>query len=545
MAFPSVTNTFIESTTAYASSVNQNFLDVINGVSDGTKDIKVNDVTCQGTLALSNALTSRTILPVAGDTYDLGSAAGAWNNVWLNQLNIETALVSGTGHVAYRAVANYVNSDAPNYLDLHAGAQIRLNNPVMVNGSAAISGPLGVAGSAAISGALQVQDSATLSGTLQVAGSATVTGQLNLSADLIPTANSALAVGSSSYRWKEMYAANVYASAAAFDSYNVNAGWNKGLWWDANTRLVISAAGSVELTVNGGSGAVHVNGQAYVDGHLYPQTANSYDLGFSTNTWRNLWLQGVAYHYSNIQMYGHSVLFDAAADHLVSGTSNALNLQGLTAINIGGGGTINLRSGAINTTSGLVTVNSSKGDYDFAVNGNSTVDRIFVDASANNVGILKSTPSQALDVAGTIIGTNIGFRGCAETLASYSSGQFEGYYTGVSTATTHTFYYVSTGKTVTLYLPKNAGGLSTATTMSLPAAQMPAAVVPKNYSASDRPIVFYGPAAMFDDAGASAAGGVMVDADAVMFTKGVSDTGWTNSGAKSVIADMIVTYLRD
>jgi len=420
----------------------------------------------------------------------------------------------------------------------------------MVNGSAAISGPLGVAGSAAISGALQVQDSATLSGTLQVAGSATVTGQLNLSADLIPTANSALAVGSSSYRWKEMYAANVYASAAAFDSYNVNAGWNKGLWWDANTRLVISAAGSVELTVNGGSGAVHVNGQAYVDGHLYPQTANSYDLGFSTNTWRNLWLQGVAYHYSNIQMYGHSVLFDAAADHLVSGTSNALNLQGLTAINIGGGGTINLRSGAINTTSGLVTVNSSKGDYDFAVNGNSTVDRIFVDASANKVGVLTSAPTQVLDVNGTIVCTQVQFHGdntSMNKLKNYAEGNFEFLATGFASTATVYAQYCRVGKQCTLYLLPIVG-VSTAATFSLPTTSWPTAAIPRAVSGSDEPL-HYIPAHGCNDNGASAAAALSLDSEAIFVFK---DNGtdyvvnaWTNSGTKGIYHNMILTYLTD
>lgn len=53
MAAPSVTYTFTNGTTADATQVNQNFTDIINGVSDGTKDLSISALTCAGTATLN------------------------------------------------------------------------------------------------------------------------------------------------------------------------------------------------------------------------------------------------------------------------------------------------------------------------------------------------------------------------------------------------------------------------------------------------------------------------------------------------------------
>jgi hypothetical protein len=48
VASPSVTYTFANSTTADATQVNQNFTDLINGLTDGTKDLSISALTCAG-----------------------------------------------------------------------------------------------------------------------------------------------------------------------------------------------------------------------------------------------------------------------------------------------------------------------------------------------------------------------------------------------------------------------------------------------------------------------------------------------------------------
>lgn len=57
MAAVAVTYTFSNSTTADATQVNQNFTDIINGLSDGSKDISVNAVTAAGNLSVSGNTT--------------------------------------------------------------------------------------------------------------------------------------------------------------------------------------------------------------------------------------------------------------------------------------------------------------------------------------------------------------------------------------------------------------------------------------------------------------------------------------------------------
>lgn len=57
MPAPSVTYTFSNSTVADATEVNQNFTDLVNGVSDGTKDLSISALTCAGNVALNGNTT--------------------------------------------------------------------------------------------------------------------------------------------------------------------------------------------------------------------------------------------------------------------------------------------------------------------------------------------------------------------------------------------------------------------------------------------------------------------------------------------------------
>lgn len=57
MASPSVTYTFTNSTTADATQVTQNFTDVINGITDGTKDLSISALTCAGNASFNGNVT--------------------------------------------------------------------------------------------------------------------------------------------------------------------------------------------------------------------------------------------------------------------------------------------------------------------------------------------------------------------------------------------------------------------------------------------------------------------------------------------------------
>lgn len=105
MAYPSVTYTFTNGTTASATEVNQNFSDIISGLSAGTKDLSIAALTVagaasfNGTVTLGNATgddvvftgyVASTIIPKTTNTYDFATTGLRWKDCYF----------SGTGYFA-------------------------------------------------------------------------------------------------------------------------------------------------------------------------------------------------------------------------------------------------------------------------------------------------------------------------------------------------------------------------------------------------------------------------------------------------------------
>lgn len=111
MAAPSVTYTFTNGTAADASQVNTNFTNLINGMSDGTKDLSINALTCAGTATLNGAINlgnaSSDDITVTGSlasslpvkttgTYNFGSATLGFLSMYFgNASNSNTVRVLG------------------------------------------------------------------------------------------------------------------------------------------------------------------------------------------------------------------------------------------------------------------------------------------------------------------------------------------------------------------------------------------------------------------------------------------------------------------
>lgn len=98
MANPSVTNTFTNGTTADATQVNTNFNDLINGMTDGTKDFTIAALTANGTATFNGSVTlgngsvdditftgsvASNVVPKTDATYNLGSASIGWAGIFL------------------------------------------------------------------------------------------------------------------------------------------------------------------------------------------------------------------------------------------------------------------------------------------------------------------------------------------------------------------------------------------------------------------------------------------------------------------------------
>jgi len=110
MGFISVTNTFSNGSTADATQVNQNFTDIINGTSDGTKNISISALTAAGASNLQGACTfgastSNLIvfngslnsdLPInTNTTYNIGAATKGLLSVYLGGSSTFTTRILG------------------------------------------------------------------------------------------------------------------------------------------------------------------------------------------------------------------------------------------------------------------------------------------------------------------------------------------------------------------------------------------------------------------------------------------------------------------
>lgn len=139
MAFPSYTYTLTNGTTANASEVMQNFNDILNGLSDGTKDANVNALTAAGTatfngnVALGNA-TSDTVTftarvasginPSTTQTYALGTSALGWAAI-----NLDNGATDGGAIYFDAGTTAFLKSDASHAdLDISGFTDIDFNS---------------------------------------------------------------------------------------------------------------------------------------------------------------------------------------------------------------------------------------------------------------------------------------------------------------------------------------------------------------------------------------------------------------------------------
>ncbi len=111
MAGPSVSYTFSNSTTADAPQVNQNFTDLVNGATDGTKDYSINALTVAGAATFNGAVTlgnssgdaitftgslSSSVPVSANATHDVGGSTTGLRYVYLGNSTFTVRLGAGT-----------------------------------------------------------------------------------------------------------------------------------------------------------------------------------------------------------------------------------------------------------------------------------------------------------------------------------------------------------------------------------------------------------------------------------------------------------------
>ncbi len=137
MASPSYTYTLTNGTTADASQVMQDFTDILNGVTDGTKDLSISALTCAGTATLNGnvnignasaddltitASLASTIAIKTTNSFNIGSATLGLAGIYFGTGDTDTARIVSASLAASRT---YTLPDAGGAADfvMTAGAQ--------------------------------------------------------------------------------------------------------------------------------------------------------------------------------------------------------------------------------------------------------------------------------------------------------------------------------------------------------------------------------------------------------------------------------------
>jgi len=149
MAAPSYTYTLANSTTADADEVMQNFNDILNGVSDGSKDLSISALTCagaatfNGNVTLGNATTddltptgrwAADLDPKTAATYALGSSTLPWS-----EINLDNGATDGGAIYFGASTSDFLKSDATTGGDLtiggFTGLDLGANNKIKTFGT--------------------------------------------------------------------------------------------------------------------------------------------------------------------------------------------------------------------------------------------------------------------------------------------------------------------------------------------------------------------------------------------------------------------------
>jgi len=143
MAAPSLTYTLTNGTTADASQVMQNFNDIINGISDGTKDLSINALTLAGALTANgnatlgnasgddvtiNGSLASSIAVKTTNTYGIGGATTGLTGIYFGTGSTQTARVVAASSFASSRTYTMPDAGANASFLMTEGAQTKTGN---------------------------------------------------------------------------------------------------------------------------------------------------------------------------------------------------------------------------------------------------------------------------------------------------------------------------------------------------------------------------------------------------------------------------------
>jgi hypothetical protein len=86
MAYPSVTNTLSDATTMDAVKINENFTDLIAGVSDGTKDLNINKLALNGYAAVTGNIYTSALTDYSSSVSIVGFSSFSTKQVFYKKI---------------------------------------------------------------------------------------------------------------------------------------------------------------------------------------------------------------------------------------------------------------------------------------------------------------------------------------------------------------------------------------------------------------------------------------------------------------------------
>ena len=230
------------------------------------------------------------IIPVTDNDIDLGTSS----------LEFKDLFIDGTAHV--------------DTLDVDANGQVA--GSLGVTGATTLSSTLGVTGAATLASTLAVTGNTTITANLTVNGNTTlgnaatdtVTVTADVASNLIPSADSTYALGDSSNYWSSGYIDAITTTG------NVDVGGNLTV-----TGTTTFNGGTITM---GDAATDNVVFGADVNSNVIPNTDNTYDLGSSSQEWKDLYVDGVAY-VDAINFNGTAISSTAAELNIVDGGTSA------------------------------------------------------------------------------------------------------------------------------------------------------------------------------------------------------------------------------
>ena len=261
-----------------------------------------------GNVAFANADFTGNVIPTADLTYDLGTPALRWNNLYVGNMasdgatfgNIQIGITDDqtidtvSGNLVVNSATGNVNVTAANtnlsgILSVTGASNLTGNVTMVANatvggtlgvtGATTLSDTLGVTGATTLSDTLGVTGATTLSSTLGVTGATTlsstlgVTGATTLSANLtvngnttlgnatsdtltvtsrvnshfVPSADVTYDLGTSALQWNTVYAQNIAADSTTFGDIQIGTSGTNEIDTSSGNLILDSAGGTTQV----------------------------------------------------------------------------------------------------------------------------------------------------------------------------------------------------------------------------------------------------------------------------------------------------------